>query len=198
MSMLHKAFCFDTKSFYGELAQIITISVSKENVDDLLEFIRRNVDRITSPYTEEPIGDEGFKELAEMEIQELIDFALTCYYNISEDIGLEYSWDAISEYLVLMNMKRDASFYILGESFCVNGFKLDPGRMGMGFIQAVAISDIKKELISQQEIFRDTIISKKIDPLYSLTKVELEDAYLSLIAIYEQAEREMKGLMFTF
>jgi hypothetical protein len=197
-TMLHKAFCFDTKSFNKELALIITRSASEANTDELYAFIENKSDRITSPYTEEPIGEDWINELEEVEIQALSDFALTYYYNICEDIGLEYSWDALSEYLKFMSIKHEASYYVLGETFHANGFRLDPGGMGMGFIQAESISDIKKELIVLNKTFNEIIINREIDTLYSLSKHELKDAYLSLVAIYEQAEREMAGLMFTF
>ncbi|MCL1981929.1 MAG: hypothetical protein FWG53_02395, partial [Clostridiales bacterium] len=116
MSMLHKAFCFNTGSFRDELYPIIMKAAADGEISGIIAFIEGNIDSISSPYTEDPIEKDWISELEEVDFQSLADFALTRYYDICEDIGLEYSWAALSEYLTVAEMKHDASYYVLGES----------------------------------------------------------------------------------
>ena len=198
MSMIHKAYCFDTKAFDNDLREIITKCVDGNNLSELRSFICDNVEFLSSPYSFDALDEDWQDELENGEIQELSDFALTRYYDVSDDIGLEESWNSLLESLKAIKMLNDYSYYVIGEEFSVGDFCLDPGGMGLGFVDVNEITNIKEELIEKRDYFGKAIQKTKVDTIYELTTEEIENAYSQLIDIYEQAEKNQKGLMFTF
>jgi len=197
--MEHKAFLFDTQTFNRELNPLILDAGLRNNPEPLRNFIDNNIGRVYSLYTEELLDANWKEELENGGVQELADFALTYYYSLDDDRGLSYFWDALLEVLYNILSKSDSEYYILGRSLAKQDFILDPGRMGMGFVQAQDVSDILRELNRCRDSFINNGLPNKEDLLYEdITLEELIEAYDQLIILYKEALESNRGLLMTF
>lgn len=191
MSMEHKSFLFNTSAFTKELSEIILTAGETDNEKLLITFINQNLNDLKSPYSGEELTAEWVEELETEDIQELADFAMTKYYNPDEELGLSYSWELLLESFDELDLKFNNEYYILGKSLDSENFTLDPGRMGLGFIDSQQISSIHKELISLKQNFINIFETESLDK-------EVIQAYEELIEIYEEAKESNCGLLMTF
>ncbi|MCM0665580.1 hypothetical protein [Flavobacterium tyrosinilyticum] len=191
MSMEHKSFLFNTSAFTKELSEIILTAGETDNEKLLISFINQNLNDLKSPYSGEELTVEWIEELETEDIQELADFAMTKYYNPDEELGLSYSWELLLESFDELDLKFNNEYYILGKSLDSEKFTLDPGRMGLGFIDSQQISSIHKELISLKQNFINIFETESLDK-------EVIQAYEELIEIYEEAKESNCGLLMTF
>ena len=191
MSMEHKSFLFNTSAFTKELSEIILTAGETDNEKLLISFINQNLNDLKSPYSGEELTVEWIEELETEDIQELADFAMTKYYNPDEELGLSYSWELLLELFDELDLKFNNEYYILGKSLDSENFTLDPGRMGLGFIDSQQISSIHKELISLKQNFINIFETESLDK-------EVIQAYEELIEIYEEAKESNCGLLMTF
>jgi hypothetical protein len=191
MSMEHKSFLFNTSAFTKELSEIILTAGETDNEKLLISFINQNLNDLKSPYSGEELTAEWIEELETEDIQELADFAMTKYYNPDEELGLSYSWELLLESFDELDLKFNNEYYILGKSLDSENFTLDPGRMGLGFIDSQQISSIHKELITLKQNFINIFETESLDK-------EVIQAYEELIEIYEEAKESNCGLLMTF
>lgn len=164
MSIEHKAYVFDTKNFNKELRKIILISGNTKNQSLLKNFINSKIGVVKSPYSGDLINIGWEKELENGDIQELADFAITCYYSPGEEMGISYAWDAVLTTLNRLPLKFNSDYYILGNTLETEIFKLDPGGMGLGFINAEDIPKMYNELNNLKEDFieKSSLISSEV------------------------------------
>lgn len=189
--MEHKSFLFNTSAFKKELSEIILTAGDTENEDLLTCFINENLEDLKSPYSGEELTGEWEEELGTEDVQELADFAMTKYYNPDEELGLSYNWDTLLESFDKLDLKFNSEYYILGESLKSENFNLDPGRMGLGFVNSKDICCIHRELISLKQNFIEICETENFDE-------EIISAYDELIEIYEEAKESNCGLLMTF
>ena len=197
MTMEHKAYLFDTELFNQELRPII-LAAGKNNDSILLRnYIAKNIGKVRSVYSGELLENNWENELEIGNVQELADFSLTCFYNPEDVLGLSYSWDVLLEALKILSTKFDADYYILGRPLELDTFRLDPGGMGMGFVQMNDILLILEDLIN----IKDTLIEVGEVPtevLYQCTLQEFVEACDELIELYTEAQESKRGLLITF
>ncbi|WP_025699913.1 hypothetical protein [Paenibacillus durus] len=198
MGMEHKAYLFDTDNFNKELSNIIITSGATNDVDSLMVFIVEKIGTVRSVYTGELLNKEWEKELENGEVQELADFAMTCYYSPEKELGLSYAWDALLEALNMMSTKFHPDYYILGRPLESELFKLDPGGMGLGFVYAEDISSMYNELIDLKQLLINNSLPSSNDLVYHITFPELIEAYDELIMLYKEAKEANCGLLMTF
>ncbi|WP_438347720.1 hypothetical protein ACP8HI_18885 [Paenibacillus sp. FA6] len=91
MAMEHKAYLFDTDAFSEELREIIITSGATMDTDSLKAFIIKNIGKARSVYTSELLNNEWEREIENGNVQELADFAMTCYYSPEEELGFSYT-----------------------------------------------------------------------------------------------------------
>lgn len=200
MSMSHKAFVFDTFGFHKKLSNIILDCATMDNNNLLELFIDENFNFLTSPYSYDFLDSDWRQDLETADIQELSDFAMTFFYEIEDERGCEYTWNAILETLKGFALLLKPEYYILGNALKTKNFALDPGKLGLGFIDAVHISTMHTELISlRDEIWNS--YDQNVDKsklLYEPSYTEFMEGYENLISIYEQAQKRGHGLLMTF
>jgi hypothetical protein len=130
MTMEHKAFVFDFRSFEKELRPILERALSSNDSSDLLRFIDANRASLKDPYEGEPL-EEGWREMAEgQDAHQLGDFALTKYYEPNDDLGLGPNWEALQSQL-LAKLGKDQA--LLGRTVGPPTNPFDPGKMGAYF-----------------------------------------------------------------
>lgn len=196
--MEHKGFVFDTKKFNRELRTTIISVTRTNNVISLKEYINNNLEREFSPYTGDPLASNWEDELENGDVQELVDFAMTCFYTFEEEQGLGYSWDALMQVLQNSSTEYEAEYYILGSSMKEGEFILDPGGMGTGFVQAEDVPTIYYKLIKISKEINDDYMAFIQDAIYELTFNELTNSLNQLIELYKSALQSNKGLLMTF
>jgi hypothetical protein len=197
--MEHKAFVFDTQAFKRELEHIIFDAGLKNHPEIIQKYIDKHIGKVYSPYTEDLLEEDWEEELENGGVQELADFALTCYYSVDDDCGLSYLWEALLEALRNISIKVEPEYCVLGHSLKKQDFILDPGAMGMGFVQAKDIFAIYKELIRCRGEFIQNGLPSDEDLLYEdITLEELVEAYDKMIALYKDALDNSHGLLMMF
>ncbi|WBL45591.1 hypothetical protein LOR37_12875 [Clostridium estertheticum] len=161
-------------------------------------FINNHIGKVKSAYTGDLVNHNWEREMENGGIQELADFAMTCYYSPEEEIGLSYDWDELLAAISMLSTTFEPDYYILGHTLESEIFKLDPGGMGIGFIYAEDIAVMHNELINLKQSFIDNGMPKLEDVVYEIAFPELIEAYEELILIYNQAEEINCGLLITF
>lgn len=195
--MEHKAFLFDTQGFDQELRKIIVTSGEENEPKPLHEYIVNNIGKVRSVYTRELLENNWENELELGGVQELADFAMTCFYSPEDDRGLSYLWDAPLETLKMLPTKMDPEYYILGHPIESETFSLDPGGMGLGIIEMNDIPVVLKDL----KDLRGAILENGMplsEVLYEHTFSEIVEAYDELIKLYNEAADMRTGLLMTF
>jgi len=198
MAMEHKAFIFDTNKFNQELRQLILTAGKTNDPQPIKQFITNNFQKLKSPYTGEALYSKWETELASRDVQEYADFALTCFYSPEDDFGLAEAWDALLESFKRLFAENEAEYYILGKPLKEDTFTLDPGGMGMGFVEAKDILEISRLLRNNRDSFIKNGLPPAEDLLYELSMEELIEAYNDLFQLYQKAARDNKGLLMTF
>lgn len=194
MTMEHKAYLFDTELFNQELRPIILATGKNNDTILLRNYIAKNIGKVRTVYSGELLENNWENELEIGNVQELADFSLTCFYNPEDVLGLSYSWDVLLEALKTLTTKY---YYILGRPLELDTFRLDPGGMGMGFVQMNDILLILEDLIN----IKDTLIEVGEVPtevLYQCTLQEFVEACDELIELYTEAQESKRGLLITF
>lgn len=195
--MEHKAFLFNTKGFEQELCSLIIASGGKNDPEPLREFIMNRMGRVRSVYTGELLDHDWEDELEVGNVQELADFSMTCFYDPDEDRGLAYAWDDLLENLKELPTSFDHEYVLLGRPVGSGTFQLDPGGMGMGFVQADDVPLLLKGLIEFRSTFAEKGMSSD-EALLEFSLSELIEAYDELILLYKEAVERHFGLLFTF
>jgi hypothetical protein len=136
MSIDHKAYLFRYDQFQEELADLVLRSLRTGELGPLRTFINRHRASLTDHATEEPLADDWEEEYGqEPDVQRYADLALTRYYDLTDNLGLGYGFDALLAYLrTVSRLARHADGLICGSLFGPKGKRLDPGRMGTGLV----------------------------------------------------------------
>lgn len=146
MAMEHKAFVFDFRSFEKELRPILERALSSNASSELLGFIEANRASLKDPYEGEPL-EENWREMAEgQDVHQWGDFALTKYYEPSDDLGLGPTWEALQS-LLLAKLGKDQP--VLGRPVGPPTNPFDPGKMGAYFQTE---EDVKANLSELQRL----------------------------------------------
>ncbi|HZN68256.1 MAG TPA: hypothetical protein VFB66_23420 [Tepidisphaeraceae bacterium] len=134
MSMDHKAYAFDYDAFDAELRPVLEGSLRSGDVGPLLGFIREHFAELKDPYEGEPLEGNWQDLLTYEDPQEYGDFALTKYYEPSDNLGVGTDWTALEELLV--GELEQGTDFTLGHTVGPPGNVFDPGRMGSYFMTA--------------------------------------------------------------
>jgi hypothetical protein len=151
MSMEHKAFIFDYEAFESELKEILEAALDLNNIEGLENFIKLNMNYLTDPYEGEQLSENWNEMLEYRDPHEYGDFALTKFYNPTEDIGLNYEWIEIGD---VLSSESGESISIFGNSIGKNNNYFDPGKMGSYFQSSRMVKENKKRI--------DTLIKSKL------------------------------------
>lgn len=128
MSMEHRAFLFDWKAFQSELLPVLQSALEIDRTQPLIDFIQMRLGRCRDPYEGLPLAASWRESLEVGDVQEVADFALTAYYQPSEDRGLGSGWIEVQSALA-----PEGQAALLGQPFGVGEAVFDPGRMGAYF-----------------------------------------------------------------
>ncbi|MNI77293.1 hypothetical protein D3C73_1335750 [compost metagenome] len=77
-------------------------------------------------------------------------------------------------------------------------FELDPGRMGLGFIDAGDIPSMHQELLKLKQTLVDDGVPSSSEEEEELDMEELIEAYEELVSLYSEANEAKQGLLMTF
>lgn len=97
LSYSHKAFVFDSDSFERELAPLLRLALTQDESKLLISFIETNRHSLRDPYEGGPLSPQLQSLLSSGDVQELGDFALTRYYQPTEDFGVAEDWSNLLE-----------------------------------------------------------------------------------------------------
>ena len=179
MSMDHKAYAFDYDAFDAELRPVLEGSLRSGDVGPLLGFIREHFAELKDPYEGEPLEGNWQDLLTYEDPQEYGDFALTKYYEPSDNLGVGTDWTALEELLVgELDQRTD---FTLGHTVGPPGNVFDPGRMGSYFMTAGEIETRHDSL--------QVLVARKPD---------LRPRLEGLVGMYEKLFRAGKGAYQTF
>lgn len=125
MSFDHKAFEFNWQPFSDEMLPWLNEALAADDCERLSAFVDASVSACRSPYDGEPLP-LNWREMLEVgDVQELADFALTKYYDPTDDHGLSGAWMELDEAL-----PADMRAALLGQAIA----QFDPGRQGSYFL----------------------------------------------------------------
>jgi hypothetical protein len=130
MAMEHKAFVFDFRGFDGELRPILEQALRTNDGGELLRFIERHRASLKDPYEGEPLAEDWRDGVESEDAQVFGDYALTKYYEPSEDLGLGPNWEMLQSRL-LTRLGNDGA--VLGRTVGPADNPFDPGKMGSYF-----------------------------------------------------------------
>lgn len=125
MSFDHKAFEFDWQAFSNEMLPWLSEALAADDCERLSAFVDARVSACRSPYDGEPLSRNWRAMLEVGDAQEIADFALTKYYDPTDDHGLSDAWmepDAA--------LSTDMKAALLGQAIA----QFDPGRQGSYFL----------------------------------------------------------------
>lgn len=134
--MEHKAFIFDYQKFEQELLPLLKDGLATGECSSLILFIQQNLGSLTDPYEGEGLDDDWEETIESEDPHQYGDFALTKYYDPTNDIGLGSAWQSIQE--VLPDNQRISPILGLIVGDARNPF--DPGKMGAYFQNAGQVS----------------------------------------------------------
>ena len=173
--MEHKAFIFDYDRFERELLLVLRDALATNECSALISFIRQNIDSLTDPFEGEPLADNWEGMIETEDAHQYGDFALTKYYDPSDDIGLGSVWQTVQEYV-----PADRSISpILG---CIVGSSegpFDPGKMGSYFQN------------NEQ-------VAESLEFLQQLAQQHCSEEVAEAVNLLERAFQSHKGLYVTF
>lgn len=137
MAMSHKAFAFDWSAFEADdLYEIVVKALSSGDTAGLAAYIDENLEDLKDPYEGDPLPEDWRTMLANHDVDELADFALTRFYDPAEDWGIWDQWLAIQERLPELDQAA-----LLGTPLGLNGKYFDPGREGSYFQTPSQVSE---------------------------------------------------------
>lgn len=111
MSMQHKGFAFDWLNFKRELQPVLVKSLETGDVQELLNFIGRNREQLTDPYSGVCLNEKWQAMLSNRDAHEYGDYVLTKYYDVTEERGVGNVWTELS-----YSLPADAKFAMLGKA----------------------------------------------------------------------------------
>lgn len=173
--MEHKAFIFNYEQFRRELLPLLWDALATDECNRLIAFVRQNIKSLTDPYAGEPLGGNWEDLVETADAHQYGDFALTKYYDPSDDVGLGASWQAIQE---LVHGDRNIS-PILGSVVGPPDNSFDPGKMGAYFQN----NDQVKESLEYLQQLSQQKCSKEVG---------------AAVELLEHTFRSQKGLYITF
>jgi hypothetical protein len=178
MSFDHKAFVFDYEAFANQLSGILKDALANSDIGALKGFIEDNKEFLKDPYEGEPLDDSWETMIETPDAHQYGDFALTKFYNPSDDIGLGDDWERLEQ---LLEAETGKGAMVLGTPFGPPGETFDPGKMGAYFQtedEAQAHLQMLKNLLKE--------------------KPKLSDSLSAFIKMLEQAVEQKKGLYVAF
>jgi hypothetical protein len=129
MSFDHKAFAFEWAPFQLEMAGVLGQALRTGDASRLERFIDANLAVCASPYDGEKLESGWRRTLPVAGLQEIADFALTKYYDPSDDHGLHEEWSEIEG-----GLSEACRIALLGTPFREGEHAVfDPGLMGSYF-----------------------------------------------------------------
>jgi hypothetical protein len=144
MSMDHKAFVFDYRSFELELKEILEAALDRNEIKDLNDFISANIIYLKDPDNEEHLSKNWRERLENYRYPHNYgDFALTKFYDPNENIGLGSDWPQIDGILA---GESKSCIALLGRPIGKNGNYFDPGKMGSYFQSLSMVSENKQKI----------------------------------------------------
>ena len=193
MSMEHRAFLFDTERFYAEIEPVMRGSIKTTEV--ARNYIYEHLDELQSPYTGDVLGDDWESEFSELNLQVYFDILLTACYEVDDDCGLCEMGDAVNGTIKGLDVFGEPEIAVLGRGIVVDDVQVDPGMMGLGIVESHEVPDILDTLMEYRDEAEDV---EPEDLFYDVEPQERMEAYDDLCALYEEAARQGKGLLFTF
>jgi hypothetical protein len=179
VSFEHKAFILDYQSFESQLKNILESALENENVSQLSGYISQNQAHLKDPYEGEPLTNEWESMLESQDPHQYGDFALTMFYDPTEDIGLGYDWENVQE--TLSQRLTDTSS-VLGSPIGPASNYFDPGKMGAYF-------QSPQQVIENQRLLESAFDQEELE-----SSAELE----KMLEMLQAAISEGKGLYITF
>jgi hypothetical protein len=140
MSMSHKAFVFDHARFEQELREGLLAALANDEARPLEAFINTNREALRDPYEGEPLGPDWRDTFRPSDVQAYADFALTKYYDPSDDLGLGTDWEDASQALAQAGLDGRV---LLGTALTTPDGALcfDPGRQGAYFQSEAVVTE---------------------------------------------------------
>jgi hypothetical protein len=127
--MSHKAYAFNWRAFESdELHDILIAALESGDPKPIAQYIEFHREQIKDPYEGQPIVRGWQAMLGNQDVHEYGDFALTRFYDPTDDQGIAESWLAVDAHLA----EQDRAA-LLGSSLGEAGRKFDPGRQGSYF-----------------------------------------------------------------
>jgi hypothetical protein len=169
MSLEHKAFVFDYKGFESNLKDILEAALVNGSTMQLSEYISQNQAYLKDPYEGEELSEDWEALIEIQDPHQYGDFALTNFYEPTEDIGLGYDWENAQE--ILSQRLTDISLVLGSTVGTINNY-FDPGKMGAYFQssqQAVENQDLLETSFSQEEIESSDVLKKLSEMLQAAT-----------------------------
>jgi len=146
MSMCHKAYALDHASFMADLAPLLYGALVTGRDAELASFIDRDLTTLTLPWEGKPLAPDWRSVLENGDVHEIADLALTKYYDVDDDCGLQEHWTAVDE-----GLPAPARAHLLGEPFGPPENVFDPGRMGSYFQSPSAAAESRDVLGRRRE-----------------------------------------------
>jgi len=128
VGMSHKAYAFDWRGFEFDLHPWLEMALAANDPTELEAFIDDNRVSLTDPYEGEPLPADWRSGLGNRDVHEFGDYALTRYYDPSDDRGVGSAWRSLSG-----ELPETAANALLGFSVGPHERLFDPGRYGSYF-----------------------------------------------------------------
>lgn len=191
--MEHKAFIFDTEKFHSEIEPVMKDSV--KDIDVARRYICDHLDDLQSPYTGAGLGKDWESEFGDLTLQVCFDILLTACYDVDDDRGLGYMWDAVNEVIKELDVFEEGELPVTGWEVMVDDVVVDPGMEGLGIIDSDEVEEILEILKENRDEAEN---AEPEDLTYEAEPEEWMEAYDDLCALYEDALGQGKGLLLTF
>lgn len=193
MSMAHKAFLFDTETFHSTIEPVMKACVA--NPEAARKYICEHYSQFQSPYTGEVLDEDWEDEFDSPTLQVYFDILLTACYDVDDDMGLEYMWDAVNDLIAELDVFDDSQVAVLGRELIIGDVQVDPGMMGLRLVDGSEVPGIRDVLCNH----RDDVGKIELDNLSDdVEPEECIEAYDDLCNLYEEAADQSKGLLFAF
>jgi hypothetical protein len=128
VALSHKAFAFNWRAFEFDLHPQLEAALEADDPSELEAFIVAHRKSLTDPYEGEPLPRTWRSMLENRDAHEYGEFALTRFYDPTDDCGLHESWAEVSE-----RLPKRAANALLGFPVGPKGRLFDPGRLGSYF-----------------------------------------------------------------
>jgi hypothetical protein len=175
VGMCHKAFAFDWHGFeQDQLHDLLAQALETNDTAALKAYIETNRHFLKDPCEGEPLDNNWLTMLENRDVHEFGDFALTRFYDPTDDFGIWDQWKDVDEIL-----PDNAKAATLGVSFCRNGNHFDPGRLGSYFQTPDQVRDTFA-LLAQFELPLDDYQQKS----FARFKEGLKDCISSNLGLY--------------